>query len=142
MAFWTGSLTINNNTNYPIKWIEYNKGFKTKTIIMTIEPGQQNATHITKDTIMSSKEVKNKLRFIDDKGNIYMTSLIAYGPYAGMVCDRGDLPIRSQDIKLTGECNGQFWSQDNNLNSKETVVWKPRHEKLVDYDVTITFDRI
>lgn len=137
---WAGTLTVNNNTQYTINWVQYNKAGMTKSSIMTISPGQQNATNtMTKPW----DSVKNKLEFYTtNKKDVYMTCQVEYGPTYGVYCDRGNLS--TQNIKLYGESsNGaqdKTWWQTANWSSEMQGVVYIGSADNCSYTTTLTFD--
>jgi len=137
---WSGTLTVNNNTDYTINWIQYNKAGISKSSIMTISPGQQGATN----TITAPWDsVKNKLEFYtSNKKDVYMTTNIEYGPTYGVYCDRGNLS--TQNISLYGESNNgqqtKTWWQTGNWTSQMQGVVYIGSPNDCSYTTTITFN--
>jgi len=143
---WQGVLTINNNTSYKIDWfftsglgaVKHTKGHT----VMTIEPGQQGATHTVTDSSRGFKsEIDYHLWFYTDKPkNAYMKGSVGLG-YNTSYANRGDLT--TQDIKMYGECNGIYdWWQTGNLTADQTTlpfsVFNPL--SVINFDMTLTFD--
>lgn len=127
---WAGTLTVNNNTQYTINWVQYNKAGMTKSSIMTISPGQQNATNtMTKPW----DSVKNKLEFYTtNKKDVYMTCQVEYGPTYGVYCDRGNLS--TQDIKLYGDSTQVGIPLGSTVSGTQEKTWWQTANLAADID--------
>ena len=142
---WQGVLTINNNTSYKIDWfftsglgaVKHTKGHT----VMTIQPGQQGATHTVTDSSRGFKSgsINYHLWFYTDKPkHAYMKGSVGFY-YNSSSADRGDLT--TQDIKMYGECNDIYtWWQTDNLTGDPTLpfsVFNPLETR--NYNMTLTF---
>lgn len=140
-SHWSGTLTVINNTTYSINWLQYHKAGMTKHHIHTIDPNGGTQTNtMTKNW----DDVENKLEFYtDNEKDVYMTSVVEYGPTYGVYCDRGDLPEDSQNIKLYGESNNgtqdkTWWQTANWPQDVQGVVFVGSADNR-SYNTTITF---
>ena len=140
-SHWSGTLTVINNTTYSINWLQYHKAGMTKHHIHTIDPNGGTQTNtMTKNW----DDVENKLEFyVDNEKDVYMTSVVEYGPTYGVYCNRGDLPEDSQNIKLYGESsNGiqdKTWWQTANLSQDVQGAVFIGSADNRSYNTTITF---
>jgi len=146
---WSGTLTVINNTDYTINWIQYHKAGMTKHHIHTIDPNGGTQTNtMTKNW----DSVKNKLEFYtSNEKDVYMTSEVEYGPTYGVYCDRGNLS--TQNIKLYGDSTqvgiplGSTVSGTQEKTWWQTANWSSEMQGVVfvgcpndcSYTTTITF---